>query len=512
MKIFISVFSLFFGLGCVNLHSQSLTSSEMHELAIQYTPKGLAQLSEFISINNNSRNLSTLDKNLNWSINKLQNLGFKAQIITTDSVPIVLASKIVNPSLPTVLFYMQIDGQPVTQSKWDQQDPYKLTLKKEDKEGLWIELDPSKMEKPDKNWRVFGRSTSDSKGPSIALLSAFDILKNKRISPAFNIKLLLDFQEELGSPTLPKAVRENEELFECDYLLIMDGTRDVSNLPTLTFGARGIATATLTFYGAEENLHSGQYGNYAPNPVFSAAKFIGSLKDSIGRVTLEGYYDGIHLDDTLKEDLAKASQNSSLLNQRLGIAREEKVGVNYQEAMQYPSLNVRGIKSGWVGNEVRTIIPNTVEVEIDMRLVLESDGETLVKLLKNRLKSQGFQLVDDTPSKQDRLKYPKLVSIKYKLGSRAYRTELNHPIREYLDRAFVPLFNNNYIITRTTGGSQPIAPFVNQLNIPAVSIRIPNPDNNIHGPNENLRIGNFTEGIASCLSILQTPIIHTYDK
>jgi acetylornithine deacetylase/succinyl-diaminopimelate desuccinylase-like protein len=135
-----------------------------------------------------------------------------------------------------------------------------------------------------------------------------------------------------------------------------------------------------------------------------------------------------------------------------------------------------------------------------------------VKLLKNRLKSQGFQLVDDTPSKQDRLKYPKLVSIKYKLGSRAYRTELNHPIREYLDRAFVPLFNNNYIITRTTGGSQPIAPFVNQLNIPAVSIRIPNPDNNIHGPNENLRIGNFTEGIASCLSILQTPIIHTYDK
>ena len=118
-------------------------------------------------------------------------------------------------------------------------------------------------------------------------------MKQKKLKPDFNIKVIMDFQEELGSPSLTRAVANNTELFKADNMLIMDGTRHLSNLPTLNFGARGIATVTLTVHGAERDLHSGQYGNYSPNPVFHLSRLLGKMKDEEGRVLIPGYYDGV---------------------------------------------------------------------------------------------------------------------------------------------------------------------------------------------------------------------------
>ena len=104
------------------------------------------------------------------------------------------------------------------------------------------------------------------------------------------------------------------------------------------------------------------------------------------------------------------------------------------------------------------------------------------------------------------MRYSKLASFKYRLGSNAFRTDMDSPIGTHLDKAMRSVFDDGFIKMRTTGGTQPIAPFIRTLNIPAVSIRIPNPDNNIHSPNENLRLGNFLEGIITCLAILDEPI------
>ena len=129
-----------------------------------------------------------------------------------------------------------------------------------------------------------------------------------------------------------------------------------------------------------------------------------------------------------------------------------------------------------------------------------------MQLLKNYIEDQGYHLVDSIPSERERKNYTKLASFKYRLGSDPFRTDMDSPIGTYLEKAMRKVFDDAFIKMRTTGGSQPMAPFINTLGIPAVSIRIPNPDNNIHSPNENLRLGNFLEGIITCLAILDEPV------
>ena len=199
-------------------------------------------------------------------------------------------------------------------------------------------------------------------------------------------------------------------------------------------------------------------------------------------------------------------ENEIATNKRLGISKRDAIGAGYQEALQYPSLNIRGIKAAWVGAQVRTIIPAEVIVEIDMRLVPESDGKTLMESLKKRIQEEGYFLVDSLPTDQQRALYPKLANFTYKLGSKPFRTPMDGAIADLLSTSMKKIFGDEFILMRTTGGSQPIAPFISTLNIPAVSIRIPNPDNNIHSPNENIKIGNYLEGIMTCLSILNTGI------
>ncbi|MEQ8425984.1 MAG: M20/M25/M40 family metallo-hydrolase, partial [Cyclobacteriaceae bacterium] len=163
---------------------------------------------------------------------------------------------------------------------------------------------------------------------------------------------------------------------------------------------------------------------------------------------------------------------------------------------------VRGLRAAWVDKEVRTIIPDEAIAEIDMRLVLETPGDKLMGLLNDYIVDQGFHLVDGEPTDEERMKYSKLASITYKLGSEPFRTDINTELGDWLSRAHTKLFGANFVKMRTTGGSQPIAPFIQTLNVPAVSVRIPNPDNSIHSPNENIRVGNFFEGIETMVSVL----------
>ncbi|MDY7394667.1 M20/M25/M40 family metallo-hydrolase [Aureibaculum sp. 2210JD6-5] len=486
---------------------QSLTKEQIKRSAEQKFPEAIVKLKRFLEIPNDGHFPAQTEANLAHCNAIFKKLDFNTQTITTDGVPILFAEKMFHKKAKTVLFYLQIDGQPVDTSAWHQENPFKPVLK--EKVGLneWKIIDfPDLNEDINPDWRIFARSASDSKGPAMSFISALEILHSKKIKPAYNVKVIMDFQEEMGSPTLPQAVTDHKELLKADMVLIMDGTRHVSNLPTLTYGARGIATAKLKVFGPRYALHSGQYGNFAPNPVFETAKLLGGLKDESGRVTLPGFYDGITLSDKEKQAINNVPEHLDSIKKRIGVAKANAVGNTYQEALQYPSLNVRGLNAGWVGEKVRTIIPAEVMVEIDIRLVPESDGKRLMELLKSYIQDQGYHLVDSIPTEKERQTYPKLANFTYKLGSRPFRTEMDSPIGHFLNKAHNRIYGENIVNMRTTGGSQPMAAFIETLGIPAVSVRIPNPDNNIHSPNENFRLGNFLEGIETCLVILDEPI------
>lgn len=155
--------------------------------------------------------------------------------------------------------------------------------------------------------------------------------------------------------------------------------------------------------------------------------------------------------------------------------------------------------------EVRTLLPNEAIAEIDMRLVPATPGARQIQLLKDFITANSFHIIDSLPTLEERQTYPKLIQFTYKLGSKPFQTDMNPDLGKWLVKAMRYIYEDQYVKMQTTGGSQPIAPFINTLGIPAVSVRIPNPDNSIHAPNENLRLGNYLQGIETCLSILIQP-------
>ena len=484
------------------INGQALAPHTIKELAKENLTNSLTQYREFLSIPNIGSYAEHRQANVNWCIDTFNELGFDTQVLTSEGIPHVLAQWEVNPAYETILFYLQIDGQPVDSTKWLQPHPFQPVLKKQVKDQ-WEIVDWSILEESfDPNLRIFARSASDSKGPAMGFITALQILKAQKIQPKFNLKVIMDFQEELGSPTLSPLVKKERDLFVAKVMLIMDGTRHLSNLPTLTFGARGMTTVRLKVFGAVRNLHSGQYGNFAPNPVFHLARLLGDLKDENGRVVVPHFYDGVELSEERKAIINDVPEDLMAIKKSLGIATIDSVGTTYQEALQYPSLNIRGFKAAWVGKEVRTLLPNEAIAEIDMRLVPATPGARQVQLLKDFIIAKGFHLLDSLPTLEERQTYPKLMQFTYKIGSKPFQTDMNSDLGDWLSKGMTYIYGDQYVKMQTTGGSQPIAPFINTLGIPAVSVRIPNPDNSIHAPNENLRLGNYLQGIETCMSIL----------
>ena len=200
--------------------------------------------------------------------------------------------------------------------------------------------------------------------------------------------------------------------------------------------------------------------------------------------------------------LAEVPDDEIKMKNEMQFKTPDNVGNNYQESIQYPSINVRGIESGWVREEVRTIVPSECIAEIDVRLVLESDPVYLHGLIKNHIKKLGYVIMDRRPTKDERLKYDKIVTFISSFDYDAFRTDLDSDIGIWLVNSLNKTFGIDPVKKRTSGGSVPISPFVNTLGIPAVTVPTVNQDNNQHSPNENIRIDNYITGIETYLGIL----------
>ncbi|MGD1945361.1 MAG: M20/M25/M40 family metallo-hydrolase [Croceivirga sp.] len=482
--------------------AQQLDQNQLQRTAEKYAQSSFPILQDILSIPNNAFYPEDIEKNIKWCEAMFLERGFTLQRIPTETVPLLLAERKHAKAKKTVLIYLQLDGQPVDSTRWDQETPYTPTLKKPGATVGWETLPWNAIEKYQDDWRVFARSASDAKGPVAMFLAALDASADLDVQPNYNIKIIMDFEEELGSPRLPKAVNENAALLKADMLIIFDGPRHITNKPTLTFGARGIATVQLTTYGPLVPQHSGHFGNYAPNPALRLAKLLASMKDDNGRVIIPGFYDGISISPETEKILKSVPDDDELIKYRLQMAESDKVGRYYQEAIQYPSLNIRGMQSGWINEKVRTIVPGWARAEIDIRLVLESNPERLIELVENHTADQGFYVIDRVPTKGERLKYPKIATITHEISYQSFRTNFDSEVGQWLTRALKNAFGEEPIRIRMSGGSIPIAPFVTTLNIPAVTVPTVNRDNNQHSPNENLRLGNYREGIQTMLAIL----------
>lgn len=476
---------------------------DISDAARKHGIQSFQEFYELLSLPNDAHFPDDIEKNVQWCERAFAKRGFTTKRLETPTIPLLLAERKVKAAKKTVLIYLQIDGQPVHAAQWDQESPWKPTLKEKDASGKWNPIAYERLyEDLNPDWRIFARATSDAKGPAMAFLAALDAARELQIEPNYNMKVIMDFEEELGSPNLPAAVATNKADLAADMLIIYDGPRHVSNQPTLNFGARGICEITLTTFGPRLPVHSGNYGNYTPNPAFRLARLLASMKDDEGRVTIPGFYDGVVLTNQEKAILKQVPDDETEIRKFLGIAEPDNIGDNFQESLQYPTLNIRGLDALFIGNEARTLIPATATAELDIRLVPSSDPDRLIGLVRKHVEGQGYYLVDQAPTEEERMKYPRIAAFQSSFSYAAFQTPFDSETGRWLSRAMVRAFGKEPIKIRTAGGSIPISPFVSTLNVPAVAVPTVNADNNQHAENENIRVGNYLDAVKTFLAIL----------
>ncbi|HXI87334.1 MAG TPA: M20/M25/M40 family metallo-hydrolase, partial [Parvularculaceae bacterium] len=462
-------------------------------------------LRETLSLPNDASYPADIAKLLDWLEPQFQKRGFTTRRLPTGGNPVLFAERKTPNATKTALFYMHSDGQPVDPSRWEQPNPYVPVMKAQDADGAWKIIDwPIEGAKFNPDWRVFARSSSDDKGQIAQFLLAIDALDRAKISPDINIKVFIDTEEEKGSPHISDAVGPNRDLLAADLMLIFDGPPHASGKPTVTLGARGIATITLTTYGPKTPQHSGHYGNFLPNPAFALARILASMKDADGKVTITGYYDGVKLDKKTRAMLAAVPEDEAATLSRVKLAAPERVASSLQEALQYPSLNIRGMASAWIGREARTIIPADATAEIDIRTVKETPPERLVGLVKRHIEKLGYYVIDHEPTDDERMAHARLVRFNAEINYPAFRSDYDSSASVIARSALSRLYGEDPVVLRTGGGSVPISPFVGALNVPAAIVSTVNLDNNQHSPNENIRVGNFLDGIATMAAIMTT--------
>lgn len=462
---------------------------------------------ELLSLPSDSAVPADIQKNADWLVKALEKRGFHAQELANKGKPLVFASYESNKEKrPTILFYLHFDAQPVVPSQWSQKDPWIPAVKKRGEDGKWQEVDKSLLLRPDfdPELRVFARDSADDKGPIAMFLASFDLLREKKKLPAVNVKVLLDSEEEANSAGIPEVVAANGPLLKADALVVFDAAEHPSGRPTILFGNRGLTPLTLTVYGAKVSLHSGHYGNFSPNPAQRLARLLAGMKDDDGRVTIPGYYDTTHLTDADRKILAEVPDDEAALKKRLGIAEPDKVGANLQEDLQYPTLNVRGMASGGVGDKVATVIPSQAVAELDIRTTVEAEGPYLAGLVKTYVEGQGYFLVDHEPTDAERAAHGKIAQLKIGKGDEAARQEIDTPVGHWAEKALQMSSDVKPVRLRQMGGTVPTADIVGPLKLPFVLVPTVNADDNQHTFDENLRMGQFLTGMRSMLGLFLT--------
>ena len=460
---------------------------------------------DLLSIPNVAVNVADMERNADHITGLLEARGFMTQRLNAGGSPYIYA-ELNNPgAAETVLIYAHFDGQPVLEENWAS-PPFSPTLLDAPLKdgGLPVDIDQVKGSF-DPEWRLYGRSAGDDKMPIIALIHALDALAANDIDLTVNLKLLLDGEEERGSPTVGRIIDEHRDLFDADLLLFCDGPMHQSRQTQLVFGVRGTTTLDITTYGASRPLHSGHYGNWAPNPIMRMAYLLTSMRDESGHILVDGYYDDvIPLSELERAAIAAMPDVTRSLQDELAIHTPEGRGVRLEELITQPAVNTRGMVAGGVGAKGRNIILSSATVSLNLRLVPGQQPKRVREQIEAHVAGQGFHIVYEDPAEEVLRNYEKVAKLEWRgAGYPALRTALDDPASLRLT-SLMRLIVPDLIVTPTMGGSLPLHEFGSRLSAPIIILPLANHDNNQHAENENIRLQNIWDAMSVYGAFLAT--------
>ena len=405
----------------------------------------------------------------------------------------------------TLVFYAHYDGQPVNPAQWAPGlSPFTPALASGalSAGGQLVPMPPAGTPlNPD--WRLYARGSSDDKGGVMAILSGYQALAQSGVKPTANLKFFFEGEEERGSPHLAELLGQHRDLLQSDLWIICDGPVHQSGRKQVVFGARGDVNLGLTVYGPTRPLHSGHYGNWAPNPAMALARLLGSMQDSTGRVTVAGFYDDV-VPLTAAEQTAvhQIPNNDDEIRRGLGLARADGRGQSLSELINQPSLNINGLRSANVGSQAANVIPTTADAVLDLRLVLGNDYQRQIDKVVRHIERQGFFVTHAEPTAAERARYPRIVRVVPGPGYNAQRTPMNLPLARRVVQAVQATVTQPVVLLPTSGGSLPLFAFKEALGATTLTVPIANYDNNQHAENENIRLGNLWEGLETMAALM----------
>lgn len=455
------------------------------------------ELAEFLAIPNLASDSAAIRRNAAWLAQALERRGVQAQLLETDGAPPAVLGRLTVPGATrTVVLYAHYDGQPVDASEW-RSGPWTPTLRSGplDRSPRDLPLVPVRG-RYDPEWRLFARSAGDDKSPIVAALAALDALRDQGMSPTVNLTFFFEGEEERSSPHLRQTLTRHAALLRADAWIFLDGPVHQSRRHQLVLGVRGVAGFQLTVYGPRRALHSGHYGNWAPNPALLLAHLVASMRDADGRIMIPDFYSDVRpITSAERAALAALPDVDAALRAELGLAATEASNAPNAERILLPALNVQGLSAGRTGEQSANAIQPEATASFDFRLVPDQTPDRLRRLLVAHLEGQGYHVVEAEPDSATRARYPRIVRLQWRGGYPATRIAPDHPAVRAVAAAVQPALDQPLLLLPTSGGSLPMHHFAEVLGAPLITFPLVNHDNNQHAANENLRLANLWDAV-----------------
>ncbi|UCD63249.1 MAG: dipeptidase [Candidatus Zixiibacteriota bacterium] len=434
--------------------------------------KRMGELFEFLSfpsVSAKSEHKKDMKACADWLRNHLSSIGFKTRVYPTGGHPVVFAELASDPSAPTVLYYGHYDVQPVEPLELWKSAPFKPQVR-----GGYI----------------YARGVCDDKGQTFCHIKGLEsVIKTGGTLP-INVKLLIEGEEEVASENLPAFIKKNRALLKADVAVVSDTTQFGKNLPGVTFGLRGLAFVEVTVTGPNRDLHSGAFGGAVANPVNILAAMIASLHDKNGRVTIPGFYQHVKpISKWEKQQFKKLPFSEAAYKKAVGVPalHGEKGYTTFERVWSRPTCDVNGIKGGYQGEGGKTIIPSSASCKITMRLVPDQDPVDICRKAEKYLLKIA----------------PKSVRVKVTKhgGATAVMVPTDGPWLEAAARAIKKGFGRAPVFMKEGGSIPIVADFKRILGVNTVLIGFGQSDDNVHSPNERLRVIDFERGCKTAATL-----------
>ncbi|HEU5169612.1 MAG TPA: MATE family efflux transporter, partial [Gemmatimonadales bacterium] len=476
--------------------SGAALARQVHEYRRAHEREILAELVELLAVPNVAADSVNIRANAALLVGMLERRGARARLLQSPAGgPPAVYGELATPGAQrTVVVYAHYDGQPVRREDWHT-DPWRPVLRAAPGRGGDPEIPlPAPGDTVAHDARLYARSASDDKAPIVLTLIALDVLRAAGAAPSVNLKFFFEGEEEAGSPHLEALLREHAAALRNDLWLFCDGPVHASGRPQLVLGARGIVDLDLTLYGANRALHSGHYGNWAPNPLLRLAHLVSGMRDRHGRIRIPGFYADVRPPTQAERAAVRAAPaTDDSLRRSFGLAATEGDGALVGERVLLPALNLRAISGGTIG--VNAIAPEAT-ASIDIRLVPEQRPARVRELVEAYVRGRGYKLIHDTGGAELRSDRSRVALLRWGEGYASVRTAPESPDVRAIARLMEQATGEPPVIVPSSGGSLPLDIFQRSLGAAPIVVPIVNTDNNQHAANENVRVGNLWDGLA----------------